>query len=362
MKCIASLPRIQVPADVTMASLRLYIEIGKNDSYQTLFAPDFAFLAKQLALQEAYSFYKCFFADLKIPESRLKSLQLESSRPKTKTETLYKNIVTVFSIIHRPGREPFKLTVTEINDLVKLLYIGYFNPDQLQYRKVEKARHTLVANEPSSKREVLETLINEFQAAIKKNEHERSFLFLNFIVDYMNLDIYKFDDKDAVAVLIYYILCRQDLFAASRYVPFFGKVFVRLQEFRAALDRTRFNWNEGYAEIMPLHRMFLQLHRDLYNDLSDEARDYDYESKLEIRKSDYVENTIDKLPEVFSKEDIRLRHPLISDSTINRTLKRMQEENKIRPLGTGRSAKWIKLYKKEVKKTSIKQLNLTLEE
>ncbi|MDP3129709.1 MAG: hypothetical protein Q8N15_00095, partial [Bacillota bacterium] len=226
----------------------------------------------------------------------------------------------------------------------------------------EKARHTLVANEPSSKREVLETLINEFQAAIKKNEHERSFLFLNFIVDYMNLDIYKFDDKDAVAVLIYYILCRQDLFAASRYVPFFGKVFVRLQEFRAALDRTRFNWNEGYAEIMPLHRMFLQLHRDLYNDLSDEARDYDYESKLEIRKSDYVENTIDKLPEVFSKEDIRLRHPLISDSTINRTLKRMQEENKIRPLGTGRSAKWIKLYKKEVKKTSIKQLNLTLEE
>ena len=86
MKCIASLPRIQGPADVTMASLKLYIEIGKNESYETLFAPDFAFLAKQLALQEAYSFYKCFFADLKIPESRLKSLQLESSRPKTKAE------------------------------------------------------------------------------------------------------------------------------------------------------------------------------------------------------------------------------------------------------------------------------------
>lgn len=362
MKCIQNLARIQIPSDVTMGSLRLYIEIGRNDYYQTLFAPDAEFMAKQLALQEAYNFYKCFFAELKLPESRLKSLQLESSRPKTKAEQLYKNIVAVFAIIHHPGRDPFKLNVTEVNDLVKLLYGGYYSPDLLSYRKIEKAKHSLLLNEPVSKRELFEQLIAEFTAAAKKNEHEKSFLYLNFIVDYMNMDIYRFDDRDAVAVLIYHILCRQDLFAAARFVPFFGKLAVRMSEFRPALDRTRFNWNEGYAEIMPLHRLFLQLHRDLYADLADEARDYDYESKLEIRKSDYVENTIDKLPEIFSKEDIRLRHPLISDSTINRTLKRMQEENKIRPLGTGRSAKWIKLYKKEVKKPSLKQLNFDLEE
>jgi len=362
MKCIGNLPRIQIPNDVMMSALGLYTEIGKNDYYETLFAGDFAFMAKQLALQEAYHFYKCFFADLKIPEPRLKSLQLDSSRPKTKAETLYKNIVAVFAIIHHPAREPFKLNVTELNDLVKLLYRDYFTAEQLGYRKIEKAKHTLLASEPSSKREQLEVLMTDFAAVIKKNEHERSFLYLNFIVDFLNMDIYKFEDGDAVAVLVYHILCRQDLFAASRYVPFFAKLAVRMGEFRAALDRARFNWNEGYAEIMPLHRLFLKLHRDLYADLAEEARDYEYEAKLEIRKSDYVENTIDKLPEVFSKEDIRLRHPLISDSTINRTLKRLQTENKIRPLGTGRSAKWIKLYKKETKKTSMKQLNFNLED
>jgi hypothetical protein len=345
-----------------MGSLRLYVEIGRNDYYESLFAADFEFMAKQLALQESYHFYKCFFNDLKIPESRLKSLQLASSRPKTKAEQLYKNIVAVFGILHQTKREPFKLNVTELNDLVRLLYGGYFTPDQLAYQKVEKPKHSLLPGESVSKREQLEALMAEFAQIVKRNEHERSFLYLNFIVDYMNMDIYRFDDKDAVAILVYHILCRQDLFAAARYVPFFGKLFVRYGEFRPAIDRTRFNWNEGYAEIMPLHRLFLQLHRDLYADLADEARDYDYESKLEIRKSDYVENTIDKLPEVFSKEDIRQKHPLISDSTINRTLKRLQEENKIRPLGTGRSAKWIKLYKKEVKKASIHQLNFNLEE
>jgi len=63
---------------------------------------------------------------------------------------------------------------------------------------------------------------------------------------------------------------------------------------------------------------------------------------------------------VFSKDDIRLKHPLISDSTINRTLKRLQQENKIRPLGKGRSAKWIKLYKKEKKSKIQEQLNFDL--
>ncbi len=100
---------------------------------------------------------------------------------------------------------------------------------------------------------------------------------------------------------------------------------------------------------MPLHRMLLEINRGLYADLEDVAREYQYEATLDISKSDYVENTIDKLEEVFTKEDIRLKHPLISDSTINRTLKRLQEENKVRPLGLGRNAKWIKLYKKPQK-------------
>ncbi|MCK7488519.1 MAG: hypothetical protein MZU97_25765 [Bacillus subtilis] len=106
------------------------------------------------------------------------------------------------------------------------------------------------------------------------------------------------------------------------------------------------NWASGYADLMPLHKLLLRLFFEVYNQLSITARDHEYEQNLEISKSDYIENTIDKLAEVFSKDDIREKHPLISDSTINRTLKRLQEANKIRPLGKGRSAKWIKLYKK----------------
>ena len=79
-----------------------------------------------------------------------------------------------------------------------------------------------------------------------------------------------------------------------------------------------------------------------------------------MNKSNNIENTINKLEDVFTKDEIRLLHPYISDSTINRTLKRMRDEELIRPLGKGRSAKWMKLYKTENKDKLFEQMNFQI--
>jgi hypothetical protein len=361
MNCLTNLVRTPMPNDVLMSTLKLYYELGKNEYYETLFAPDKDVFSKQVASQEAYYFFKCFFPDEKIAESRLRTLQMDSTVAKTKAESLYKNIVQVFGIIFHSKAQAFKLNVTEINDLARTLFKDYYPADQLNYQKMEGSkRPSLLSTESSSKREVLEKMIALYVELKKKSEYEDLFLILNFMVDFLNMDLFKFKESDVLALLIYYVVAGQERLVVTRYVSFFGKLYFHIKEYQIALDKTRFNWKEGYAEIMPMQRLFLKIFQDMYVELADSARDYEYESKLEISKSDYVENTIDKLNEVFSKEDIRLKHPLISDSTINRTLQRMQGENKIRPLGKGRSAKWIKLYKKETKKGIMEQLNLDL--
>jgi len=361
MNCLNNLVRTQIPNDVLMSTLKLYLELGKNDYYKSLFAPDLDVFSHQVASLDAFYFFKCFFPEEKISDPRMKTLQLDSTVARTKAESLYKNIIAIFTLIHQPKAQPFKLNVTEIHDLVRLLFKEYYSNDQISYQKLENSkRASLLSMESSSKREALERLINLYGEIKKKNEYEELFLCVNFMVDFLNMEIYKFKENDLVAFLIYYILAGQEQLLANKYVSFFGKLYFHIKEYQIALDRTRFNWKEGYAEIMPMQRLLLKIYQDMYAELSDHARDYEYESKLEISKSDYVENTIDKLNDVFSKEDIRLKHPLISDSTINRTLQRMQAENKIRPLGKGRSAKWIKLYKKESKKVMLEQLNLDL--
>lgn len=362
MKCLNNLSRTPIPNDVFMLTLNLYYQMGKNDYYTQLFKDDYEFISKQVAMQEAYSFYKCFFSSFKIVESRMRTLQLDSTVPKNKAEHLYKNIIQIFQTIHNPNTESFHLNVTEISDLVKILFNEFYPSDKIQYKKIDRMKHSLVSSEVVSKRERLEELIKKLDDVKKTKEFESTFLYLNFLVDFINMDIFKFDENDVLAILIFYIMVMQEGMEVTKYVPLFEKLLLHEKELKEAIDKSKFGWNEGYSEMMPLTRFILSIYLRTYQDLAEKARDYDYESNLEISKSDYIENTIDKLPEVFSKDDIRTRHPLISDSTINRTLKRMQDENKIRPLGKGRSAKWVKLYKKDKKPRIQEQLNFDLRE
>jgi hypothetical protein len=334
--------------------------MGKNEIYQDLFKAEHDYISEQNAFLEAAAFFRAFFPELKLSDSRMRSLKLSSTVAKNKAESQYKNIIAVFRMIHQTKSQPFHLNVTEINDLSKLLFHNVFSSDKLQYRKLDRSRPTLISGDSVSLREQLEELINKVQDIKKQGIYEPLFLYLNFLVDFQNMEIYKHDRNDLIALLVFYIMMLQEGIIAARYLSFFAKLLLNLEEFRKLLDKSRFGWSEGFSEIMPLTRFMIRIYHQLYLELDDYARDYEYESQLEISKSDYIENTIDKLPEVFQKADIRIKHPFISDSTINRTLKRLQEENKIRPLGKGRSAKWIKLYRKEASKYNPEQLNFDL--
>ncbi|MGI6392591.1 MAG: hypothetical protein ACOX16_03135 [Candidatus Izemoplasmatales bacterium] len=360
MNCIDNINRTPIPSDIFMSTLKLYYQLGRNEVYQQLFKNDFARIREQNAYLEATAFFRAFFPSFKVSDARLRSLRLSSTVAKNKAEVQYKNIIAIFLMIHERSSQPFHLNVTEINDLTKLLFKNVLSPEKLQYRKLERQRPSLIASDSLSLREQLEELIRKVQEVKKQGNSEPLFLYLNFMVDFMNMEIYKHDQNDVVALLVFYIMMLQEGIIVASYLSFFAKLLLNLDEYSKLLDKTRFGWSEGFSEIMPLARFMIRMYHQLYLELRDYARDYEYESQLEISKSDYIENTIGKLPEVFQKADIRLKHPFISDSTINRTLKRLQEENKIRPLGTGRSAKWIKLYHKETNKYSPEQLGLDL--
>ena len=76
-----------------------------------------------------------------------------------------------------------------------------------------------------------------------------------------------------------------------------------------------------------------------------------------MKKIDNVEATILKLPEVFTREQVR-QLMNVSDSTLNRALDSLKKQNKIRPNGTGRSATWVRLVDDEFINNSTKQMSL----
>jgi hypothetical protein len=126
-----------------------------------------------------------------------------------------------------------------------------------------------------------------------------------------------------------------------KYASLFEFIYNDFDRFESELKNASYNWKEGYSQSLGFVRLMMELIIKTFERTEDIIKEYKFDSSL--NKSDNVENTIIKLPEIFTKDDIRLEHPYVSESTINRTLSKLRQEKIIKPLAKGRSAKWIKI-------------------
>ncbi|MCF7923667.1 MAG: hypothetical protein K9L64_01020 [Candidatus Izimaplasma sp.] len=355
MNCIKTIERTAIPHDVFLKTTKLYKEIGKNEYYQGFFTKSLDFYKRKTAEDNARYFYQLFVDDFKtISRSRFDSLALDSATPNNKSEQLYKNILQIFRRIHYQSYDKFNLELAEIRGLIGLLFKDIIETPK--YRRITQKK-SFFNTDIKSMREVFEKYLTEVNKLIESNQFEPIFLYVNFLIDFINMKVFDFNYNDLVGSLIFYIIMLEHDLKVSHFISFFGKLVFEKEEYIKLLHKSSYQWDEGLAEVMPLTKFFIKIYQQMYDDLASLARDYEYDENLSISKSDYIENTILKMPKTFSKNDIRKKHPLISDSTINRTLKRMQEDNIIRALGKGRKAKWVKIIENEDYKGQMK-LNL----
>lgn len=356
MNCMENLNRTQIPNDVIMDYITLYKSIGINRHNHELLEGDYEVMVRQTVRNDTYFFAKIF--QIKVTDSRFKSLIYKGVKPKNKEEKLVLNIFNAFTKIHDES-STFELLVSEVQDLMKFLYGDMLPATKLQFRKIERKERTtsLLTSKNSSTRDSIDQLIGLFNSAMRHQQYEVSYIIMNLYIDFINIKPFH-EKNDEIGLLIMFILLIGNGFEVFEYISFFEKIYKRINDFDNNVIRSSFNWELGYAQILPLHKFVLEISLDAYQTLNSLVRDYEFDQHL--NKSDNVENTINKLEDVFSKDDIRDVHPYISDSTINRTLKRLRDEQKIRPLGKGRSAKWIKLVKEKNKKIRFEQLDLDI--
>ncbi|MDA3931276.1 MAG: hypothetical protein PF513_00915 [Tenericutes bacterium] len=352
MNCIKTIKTKSIPHDVFIEMTKLYKRIGMNEYYEDLFSKSLDYYKQKTAEDNAKSFYQFFSPDFKhIPSSRLSSLTLDSSVANNRSEQLFKNIHQVFRKIHYESYEPFKLEVVEIRELV-----GYLFKDVIELPRYRKygSKQSLLKPASVSIREVFENYLEDVKKMSKNQVIEPFYLYINFMIDFINMKVYDFKYNDLIGTLLFYILLIESGLNVSYYIGFFPKLLMIKEDYNKLLHQSSFQWEEGLSEVVPLTKFMIKIYKRMYDDLNDLARDIQYDKDLPIKKSDYIENIILKMPETFSKQDIRKKHPLVSDSTINRTLKRLQEDNVIRSLGKGRSAKWVKIVDNKDDKGQLK--------
>lgn len=351
MYSLENMQRISYPSDLVMDLTKLYRFKGKDFYYEDIFKTDMQTIIKDTI--EKDTFYAAKVLNLKITENRMRLIIQKNSTPKTNDEKILSNLKEVFKIIQSKGND-LELSSNEFLALAKRIFGGV---KEVGYgTRIEEVQVNLLREKKRiSLRNTFDDLLRLYKNLINSNQVEGTQLATNLFVDISNVKIYN-DENEFMCLLIYYCLLFRERFNVFKYISFFEIYLDHEEEFKNAVVSASFNWESGFAQTAILNRLTIQLLLNGYNTIESKRSAYSFDKG--IRKIDSVESSILKIGRIFTKEEIRAKNPYLSDSTINRALENLKRENKIRPNGTGRSAKWQRIDEEQTLDPNNRQLSL----
>lgn len=338
MKTLKTINNVVITNDLIGKLTKVYHFKGKDFYYREILKNDYQTIVEETIEKDVY--FLSQITNLDVTQHRIKLLLKNKAKARSLDEEILMQYFDMFSIIQNSENQ-FELLSNEITALHKKLY-PISKGENVVYSKSTKTDVLLglVEKQNASKRQLLDSLLLEYEIQFKNNDLDVLLLSSSLYIDLINIKPYTLNNE-IVSLLILYILILKNKFDVFKIVSFFELIYLEKDEWENAMLTAGFNWAQGYPQVSIIYRHILDFILMGYNKIEEIVDHYDFDSKL--NKSDNIENTILKLPQIFSKEDIRLQHPYVSESTINRTLQRIRDEEKIKPLGTGRSAKWIKV-------------------
>ena len=333
MTCTKNINKFILPNDVILKLCEIYKYIGKNDKYQEIASSDYMRIISQTIERDTYFLSKLI--DLDITDTRLRLIITKNSEARNRDEKVLHNIKEILTIfIQNPIKQ--QISASDLNNLINYIY-----PNQnIKYDVLKEEKKNIYhLVDVGSKREIVEELANFINSSESDNV-EAITLYLNYLIDLYALKPFTLNNDCLFYVIMYLLLLKCDI-GAIHYVSLFEAIYNHKEELNDSLNEAIYNYNEGIPQILSFIRFMTSLILKLYERTDNIISQYSTDANL--AKADNIENTIMNLNNIFTKEEIRLNHPYVSESTINRVLLKLRDENIIRPLGKGRSAKWIKI-------------------
>lgn len=337
MSTILNIDRFIIPNDVTVLLTNIYKWIGQNKIFQDAVKSDITKIVEQTIERDA--FFLSRMIKLDISDSRTRLIITKNSSPRTKDEaTLYYLKEVLTSIQNK-----YKTMRHQSNDLLNLINYVYSQNKDIKFDLMESSKKSVLKSQADkSKRLVIDEINEHIEIIIERQSFEKLTLYLNYFIDFYNVAPFTMHNETASLILLYLIILKCDI-EAFRYISFFELLYENYEEFKTEVRTASFNWREGYAQTLGFIRFMNKLILKGYDKAYAIIKDYKFDANL--NKGDNIGNTIFKLPDIFTKDEIRMIHPYVSESTINRALIKFRDEGYIKPLGRGRSAKWVKIYK-----------------
>ena len=333
MNCISKLDHYIIPNDIVVKLSKIYRFIGNNDFYINSLGNDLNKVIDTTVNKDA--FYLAKILKLDVSEARTKLIIEKNSSPRTKEEETLFNLKEVLTAI----QQKYHLMSLQSNEILNMLNYIYSHYNSIKFDLSDVTSLNIFNNKEKSKRTILDEMNELVNAYIRSEKFDKIILYLNYFVDFYNLRPFISKNEVISLVILYELILVSDI-NAFKYISFFELLYNNFEKFNDELSKASVNWRDGFAQTAEFVRFFLGLVVEAYSKTDVIIKTYKFDQNN--KKSENIEAIILNMKTTFTKEDIRLQNPYVSESTINRALISLRDGGFIEPLGKGRSAKWIR--------------------
>lgn len=184
-------------------------------------------------------------------------------------------------------------------------------------------------------------LVARYLAARPLGEHHRILLAGLFTLDFLTIHPFT-DGNGRISRLLSTRLLSEAGYGVGRYVSLEGLIYERRDAYYDALGASTGRWHEGVHDPWPWLRFFVEVIADAYEAFARRAADH----RSGVTKQERVRTYITQhAGSSFEIADVRRALPGVGDQTIRMVLRELKEAGFVRPTGTGRGAKWLRLVR-----------------
>ena len=280
-------------------------------------------------------------------DARLNELMNKKAEPRNRNEEEIAGYRHVLDIIH----ENYAYIEFNKNDILTLHnqlysysyvnYKGKFKTLDNTIMEVDELGNRKVRFQPVSSFETenyFDKMVEAYRKALKENIPT---LILIPVLIHDFLYIHPFDDGNGrMSRLLTLLLLYKFGYFVGRYISIEMLIEESKESYYEELKRSSEKWHTGENDEIPFIRYMLGVLLKAYEECDDR---FNFIGNEKLTSPERVLSVIQRSLEPLSKKDIMILCPDISQRTIERALKELYDNSKIKQVGSGRSTKYVKI-------------------
>ena len=280
-------------------------------------------------------------------DARLNELMNKKTEPRNRNEEEIAGYRHVLDIIH----ENYTYIEFNKNDILTLHnqlysysyvnYKGKFKTLDNTIMEVDELGNRKVRFQPVSSFETenyFDKMVGAYKKAVEANIPA---LILIPVLIHDFLCIHPFDDGNGrMSRLLTLLLLYKFGYFVGRYISIEMLIEESKESYYEELKRSSEKWHTGENDEIPFIRYMLGVLLKAYEECDDR---FNFIGNEKLTSPERVLSVIQRSLEPLSKKDIMIICPDISQRTIERALKELYDNSKIKQVGSGRSTKYVKI-------------------